>query len=82
MATEVVTKDDVIRALDELPAESLVEARRFVDYVRFKAHSRPRKLIKLGGLWKDWPPITDEDIAQARREMWGSAGHHLVNLQG
>ena len=74
MATEVVTKDDVIRALDELPAESLVEVRRFVDYVRFKTQSRPRKLIKLGGLWKDWPPITDGDIAQARREMWGSFG--------
>jgi hypothetical protein len=74
MATEMVTKDDVIRALDELPAESLVEVRRFVDFMRFKAQSRPRKLVKLGGLWKDWPPITDEDIAQARREMWGSFG--------
>ena len=74
MATEMVTKDDVIRLLDSLPAESLAEVRRFIDFVRFEAQHRPRKVVKLGGLWKDWPPITDEDIHQARKEMWGKFG--------
>ena len=74
MATEMVTKDDVIRSLDGLPVESLAEVRRFIEFVRHEAQSRPRKLIQLGGLWKDWPPITDEDIAQARREMWSKFG--------
>ena len=74
MATEMVTKEDVIRSLDGLPAESLAEVHRFVEFVRFEAQNRPRKLIKLGGLWKDWPPITDDDIAQARQEMWGKFG--------
>ena len=69
MATETVTKDDVIRLLDSLPAESLADVRRFIDFVRFEAQNRPRKVVKLGGLWKDWPPITDEDIDQARKEM-------------
>lgn len=70
MATEIVTKDDVIRLLDSLPSESLAEVRRFIDFVRFEAQHRPRKVVKLGGLWKDWPPSTDEDIRQARQEMW------------
>jgi len=73
MATEIVTRDDVIRSLNGLPAEGLAEVRRFVEFVRFEAMRRPRKLVKLGGLWKDWHPIT-EDIAQARKEMWGRFG--------
>ena len=69
MATEVITKDDVIRLLGNLPAESLAEVRQFIDFLRFEAEHRPRQVVKLGGLWKDWPPITDEDIDQARKEM-------------
>ena len=78
MATELVTKDDLVRSLDGLPAESLAEVRRYIDFLRFKTQTRPRRLIKLGGLWKDWPPITDEDIVQARQEAWGKFGERVL----
>ena len=44
MATEIVTRDDVIRSLNGLPAEGLAEVRRFVDFVRFKSKRRPAPL--------------------------------------
>jgi hypothetical protein len=74
MSTQVVTKDEILRSLDELPAEKLVDVQQFIEFLRSKAQRRPRKLAKLGGLWKDLPPITEEDIAQARHEMWGNFG--------
>jgi hypothetical protein len=74
MATEIVSKDDLIRSLDGLSAESLAEASRFIEFVRFEAQRHPCKLVKLGGLWKNWPAITDEEIAQARQAMWGKVG--------
>jgi hypothetical protein len=74
MATEIVSKDDLIRSLDGLSAESLAEVHRFIEFVRFEAQRNPRKLVKLGGIWKNWPSITDEDIAQARQAMWGKFG--------
>lgn len=75
MATEIITKDDLVRSLDDLPAESLTEVRQFVDFLRFKSQ-QPRRIAKLGGLWKDQPPLTDDDIEQVRREAWGSFGEH------
>ncbi len=33
-----------------------------------------KRLVKLGGLWKGTPEITEEDILQARRAMWGKFG--------
>ena len=67
MATEIVSKDDLIRSLDGLSAESLAEVHRFIEFVRFDEQRHPYKLVKLGGLWKNWPSITDEDIVQARK---------------
>jgi hypothetical protein len=74
MATEIVSKDDLIRSLDGLSAESLAEVHRFIEFVRFEAQRHTCKLVKLGGLWKNWPPITDEDIALARQSMWNKFG--------
>jgi hypothetical protein len=74
MATEIVSKDDLIRSLDGLSAESLAEVHRFIEFVRFEAQRHPCKLVKLGGLWKNWPSVTDEDIVQARQEMWAKFG--------
>lgn len=34
------------------------------------------KIVKLGGLWEGID-ITEEDIAQARREMWGKFGQDV-----
>jgi prevent-host-death family protein len=41
------------------------------EYQRLNAEGVERRIVKLGGLWKDVPEITEDKIAQARREMWG-----------
>ncbi len=34
--------------------------------------SQPKKRKSLLGVWKDSPPITEEDIREIREEMWGN----------
>jgi hypothetical protein len=36
--------------------------------------TREKRIVKLGGLWREQPEITEEDIAEVRREMWGGFG--------
>lgn len=74
MTIHLTRRDDLERSLANLPAESLDEVSQFVEYLQFKAAHQPRPIVRLGGLWKNYEPITDEDIAQARREMWGHVG--------
>lgn len=70
----MVTKQLIIDELEALPPESFPELQAFIEFLRFKSEKEPKKLIQLGGLWKDLPPVTEEDIAEARREMWGQFG--------
>jgi hypothetical protein len=64
-------------AIDALPEEALAEVASFVEYQRYKhgqeQGATPYKPIALGGLWKG-VTITEEDIAEARKEMWGKFG--------
>jgi hypothetical protein len=55
-----------------LPPEKQEEVLDFVDFLNEK--NGTKKLRRnLRGLWKDLNiEITEEDIAQARREMWGN----------
>ena len=78
MAMHPVTRDEIFEAVSDLPPEQLPELRAFIEFLRFKSEKRPRNLIQLGGLWKDLPPITEEDIAEARREMWGEFGEREI----
>lgn len=71
-------KRQVLAALETLPTKALVEVASFVDYQRFKAQrpekrDTPYRAVKLGGLWAGIE-IGEEDIAEVRREMWGSFG--------
>ena len=71
MVTHAVTKEQIVHTLDELPPESLREVQQFLDFLRFKRQQRARKsAIALRGLLAGYR-FTEEDIAQARREMWG-----------
>jgi len=64
--------DEVLKVLQDLPPD---KQQKVLDYVRTlevppdeQAEVRP-----LEGLWADLGfTITEEDIAQARREMWGN----------
>jgi hypothetical protein len=71
MAIQAVTKEQIIHALDELSPESLREVQQFLEFLRFKRQDRAREpAIAVGGLL-DGYRFTEEDIAQARCEMWG-----------
>lgn len=69
-----VTKEAIQRVLDELPEESLAEVWKFLDYLRFKAQAaRQEQVIGLGGLLEGYN-FSEEEIAEARREMWSQLG--------
>jgi hypothetical protein len=62
----------VLEKLRDLPVDKKKEVLDFVDFLR-KKNGTKKKLRSLRGLWKDLDiKITEEDIAQARREMWGN----------
>jgi hypothetical protein len=65
-------EQEVLEKLRELPPEKQKEVLDFVDFL--KGQNGPKKPLRsLRGLWKDLNiDITEEDIAQARREMWGN----------
>lgn len=76
-----VAKTKIIRALDELPPESLAQVATFVEKLHSKTGKRThskgtRHVVKLGGLWKGYS-FSDEDIRAARREAWTGLGRDL-----
>ena len=89
MSTQTELKRRVLTILDELPEESLAEVARFVDYLQYKlkhhpldtavpsSEQTPYKPVALGGVWEG-VKITDEDIKEVRREMWGQFGEHTL----
>lgn len=64
--------EQVLDKLRDLPPEKQKEVLDFVDSLQ--GENGPKKPLRsLRGLWKDLNiEITDEDIAEARREMWGN----------
>ena len=62
----------LLEKLEKLPAEKRQEVLDFVESLEKKAaQKRARRSLK--GLWADLGvAITADDIAEARREMWGS----------
>ncbi len=65
-------EQQVLEKLRELPPEKQREVLDFVDSLKAKdAPNAPRRSLR--GLWADLNfHVTEEDIAQARREMWGN----------
>lgn len=64
------TEEEVIEKLRTLNAHQQKEVLSFVESLSEKNGPR-RPLRSLRGLWADFGvDITEEDIAEARREMW------------
>ncbi|HTU32588.1 MAG TPA: DUF2281 domain-containing protein [Candidatus Acidoferrum sp.] len=64
-------EEKVLEQLRELPPEKQKEVLDFVDSLKDKDGKKP--LRSLLGLWADLNfHVTEEDIAEARREMWGN----------
>lgn len=62
----------VLQKLRQLPPEKQKEVLDFIESLKAKDGPR-RPLRSLRGLWADLGvDITEEDIAEARREMWGN----------
>ena len=74
MSQLLLTKKDIINELETLPPETLPELQAFIAFLRFKSKKKERRIIKLGGLWQHLPPIDENDIVEARREMWPNFG--------
>jgi hypothetical protein len=66
-------EEQVLEKLRDLPPEKQKEVLDFVDFLKEKNGGPKKPLRRLRGLWADLNiNITEEDIAQARREMWGN----------
>jgi hypothetical protein len=64
-------EEQVLEKLRDLPPEKQKEVLDFVDFLKEKNGTK-KPLRSLRGLWADLNiNITEEDIAEARREMWG-----------
>jgi hypothetical protein len=65
-------EEQVLEKLRELPADKQKEVLDFVESLKENNGAKtPRR--SLLGLWADLNiHITEEDIAEARREMWGN----------
>lgn len=65
-------EQQVLEKLRDLPAEKQKEVLDFVDFLKAKNGGPKKPLRSLLGLWSDLNVhITEEDIIEARREMWG-----------
>ena len=65
-------EQQVIEKLRDLPTEKQKEVLDFVDFLKEKDGPK-QPLRSLLGLWADLDVhITEQDIAEARREMWNN----------
>lgn len=65
-------EEQVLEKLRDLPPEKQREVLEFVLALK-KQNGAKQPLRSVRGLWKDLGiDITEEDIAEARREMWGN----------
>jgi hypothetical protein len=66
-------EQQVLEKLRDLLPEKQKEVWDFVDFLNEKNGGAKKPRRRLRGLWADLNiHITEEDIAQVRREMWGS----------
>jgi hypothetical protein len=69
----VTIEQQVVEKLRDLPPEKQKEVLDFVDFLKEKNGAPKNQRRSLLGLWSDLNiHITEEDIVEARREMWGN----------
>ncbi|MFQ5641764.1 MAG: hypothetical protein ACE5IR_27630 [bacterium] len=71
-----ITPHKVYEALKSLPDESLEKVWEFIEFVRYSQKNNDRSgIIKLGGILAEFDiDISEDDIAEARKEMWQHLG--------
>src|SRR6266566_4646417 len=63
---------DLVRKLRALPYDKQREVMDFVEFLESKCPPKRPRLSLMGALAHLNIPCSDEDIAEARREMWGN----------
>lgn len=70
MDTTQVIRQQVYRALGELPPESLEELVQFLEFLRFKYGAGGLRVVALGGLWRGLDlDVGDEEVRVLRRRV-------------
>jgi hypothetical protein len=68
----MTVEQQVLEKLRELPLQKQEEVLAYISRLK-KEEPRRRPRRSLAGLWADLGvSVSDEDISQARREMWGN----------
>jgi hypothetical protein len=81
MESAAPIEDEIIESIRNL---TVSEQREVLDFARFLASRGPARgeaPEPLKGIWADQPKITDEDIAEVRREMARDFGRESL-LEG
>lgn len=72
-------EETILETLRELPVDKQKEVLDFAQYLKQKTQPQ-RPWRSLRGLWADLGiQITDEDIAEARKEMWDNFPYQQHN---
>jgi hypothetical protein len=68
--------EEIIQGLKQLPLDKVLEVLDFVEFLNTQhkqlsklTQKQNKKIVQLKGLWKGFEP-TDEEIQQARKEIW------------
>jgi hypothetical protein len=70
IALNPAEKEELLRALEELPPEAVSEVREFIEFKKFKAQAGAQAdAVAIGGLLQGYR-FSDGAIDEARREMW------------
>jgi hypothetical protein len=65
-------EEKVVEKLQGLPPDKQKQVLEFVESLS-EENGSPRSLKSLYGLWSDFSiEVSDQDIASARRDMWGN----------
>jgi hypothetical protein len=68
---QVTVEQKVLQKLRELPLQKQEEVLAYINHLQEKAPRGPRR--SLAGLWADLGVnVSEDDISQARQEMWGN----------
>ena len=66
MALSEQYQQQILDMIKQLPEEKLAE---IVDFIKKYQPRKEKNIVKLGGLWEGFEP-TDEEIQEARKEIW------------
>jgi hypothetical protein len=66
-------EDNILVKVNGLPPDKKLDVLDFADFLRSKAaQTRRPKILSLKGHWKNAVDVGEDDITNARKELWGT----------